>query len=166
LYSVKIFASGNLDEYILEDIIKAGAPIDGFGIGTRLDTSSDVPYLDCAYKLQEYAGKVRRKRSRGKATLPGRKQVYRYYDKDGKMSHDLLTTEDDKQDGRALIEPVMIGGKRLSPPRSLEDIRAYTSSELSLLPDRFKKLKDHPIYPVKISERIEELVKKVDREFR
>ena len=61
-------------------LLAAGAPIDGFGIGTHMDTSSDAPSLDCAYKLQEYAGIARRKRSEGKATWPGRKQVYRHYD--------------------------------------------------------------------------------------
>ncbi len=77
LEHVIIFASGDLDEYALRDMLAAGAPVDGFGVGTRLDTSSDMPYLDCAYKLQEYAGRARRKRSEGKATWPGRKQVYR-----------------------------------------------------------------------------------------
>ncbi|MGC1094963.1 MAG: nicotinate phosphoribosyltransferase, partial [Pseudolabrys sp.] len=74
---VSIFASGGLDEDYLAEIVQAGAPIDGFGIGTSLTTSSDVPALDCAYKLQEYAGQPRRKRSSGKATWPGRKQVWR-----------------------------------------------------------------------------------------
>jgi nicotinate phosphoribosyltransferase len=63
LREVRIFASGNLDEYILRDLIEGNAPIDAFGVGTRIDTSSDAPYLDCAYKLQEYAGRPRRKRS-------------------------------------------------------------------------------------------------------
>ena len=71
LHDVTIFASGNLDEYALRDLISNEAPIDGFGLGTRLDTSSDAPYLDCAYKLQEYAGRPRRKHSEGKATWPG-----------------------------------------------------------------------------------------------
>jgi nicotinate phosphoribosyltransferase len=69
------------------------APIDGFGIGTRMDTSADTPYLDCAYKLQEYAGIARRKRSEGKATWPGRKQVYRNYDDNGMMSGDTVTVD-------------------------------------------------------------------------
>ena len=77
---VRIFSSGGLDEFALQDFLRSGAPIDGFGIGTRLDTSSDAPYLDCAYKLVEYAGIPRRKRSEGKATFPGRKQVYRRFD--------------------------------------------------------------------------------------
>ena len=63
LSEVRIFASGHLDEYELQRLVNANAPIDGFGIGTRLDTSADAPYLDCAYKIQEYAGRPRRKRS-------------------------------------------------------------------------------------------------------
>ena len=69
---------------------QAGAPIDGIGIGTSLTTSADVPSIDCVYKLQEYAGLPRRKRSENKATWPGRKQVWRRYDADGRMAGDLL----------------------------------------------------------------------------
>lgn len=83
MHEVRIFASSNLDEYRLHELLAAGAPIDGFGVGTRINTSADSPYLDCAYKLQEYAGRARRKRSEGKATWPGRKQVYRRVDGDG-----------------------------------------------------------------------------------
>ena len=82
LAEVTIFASGGLDEDYVSEIVQAGAPIDGFGIGTSLTTSSDVPALDCAYKWQEYAGLARRKRSAGKATWPGRKQVWRRYGPD------------------------------------------------------------------------------------
>jgi nicotinate phosphoribosyltransferase len=72
LADTAIFASGGLDEDKITSLLRAGAPIDGFGVGTSLTTSSDVPALDCAYKLQEYAGSGRRKRSAGKATWPGR----------------------------------------------------------------------------------------------
>jgi nicotinate phosphoribosyltransferase len=85
LREVRIFASGNLDEYFLRDLIEGNGPIDAFGVGTRVDTSCDAPYLDCAYKLQEYAGQPRRKRSEGKTTWPGRKQVYRSFDRGGYM---------------------------------------------------------------------------------
>ena len=78
LREVRIFASGNLDEYILRDLIEGNAPIDAFGVGTRIDTSCDAPYLDCAYKLQEYAGRPRRKRSEGKTTWPGPKASLPY----------------------------------------------------------------------------------------
>ena len=77
----------------------ADAPIDGYGIGTSLTTSSDVPALDCAYKLQEFAGTPRRKKSEGKATWPGRKQVYRTFDAEGRMSGDVLGLADEPGEG-------------------------------------------------------------------
>ncbi len=104
LHDVSIFASGNLDEYALRDLIGNGAPIDGFGIGTRLNTSSDAPYLDCAYKLQEYAGRPRRKHSEGKATWPGCKQVYRRLDGFNRMASDILTFRRETLDGRSLAD--------------------------------------------------------------
>ena len=91
LADVTIFASGGLDEGELARLIEAGAPITGFGIGTSLATSEDAPALDCAYKLQEYAGLARRKRSAGKATWPGRKQVWRRLEPDGRMAGDILS---------------------------------------------------------------------------
>ena len=100
LQHVTIFASGGLDEDELVRILGANAPIDGFGVGTSLTTSSDVPALDCAYKLQEYAGIARRKRSVGKATWPGRKQVWRSFGDDGRMTGDVLALQDDRQSGR------------------------------------------------------------------
>src|SRR5919109_1698636 len=107
LQDVTIFASGSVDEYVLEKLMQKGAPIDGFGIGTHMDTSADAPYLDCAYKLVEYAGKARRKRSEGKVLWPGRKQVFRCYDDDGCMREDILSLEGDNVDGEALIRPMM-----------------------------------------------------------
>ena len=77
LRDAAIFASGNLDEYRMRALVEAGAPIASFGVGTSLTTSCDAPYLDAVYKLQEYDGVARRKRSTGKATWPGRKQVWR-----------------------------------------------------------------------------------------
>ncbi len=134
-----IFASGNLDEYRLREFIDAGAPIDGFGVGTRLGVSSDAPYLDCAYKLQEYAGIPRRKRSEGKATWAGRKQVYRYYDTDGRLARDCLTCADDARDGEALIQPVMQAGRRLARP-SLDESRAHALASMQRLPPPLQTL--------------------------
>ena len=138
---VSIFASGSLDEFELQEMLAKGAPIDGFGIGTRLDTSRDAPYLDCAYKLMEYAGTPRRKLSEGKATLPGRKQVYRSYDAAGRMCGDVLTVEGDEHEGEALIQPVMSGGQRLQEPETLEMIRERVSHSLERLPDSLCKLR-------------------------
>ena len=162
LADVTIFASGGLDEDIVRDIIKAGAPIDGFGVGTSLTTSSDVPALDCVYKLQEYAGLARRKRSAGKATWPGRKQVWRHYDAHGKRAGDVLSLEGDTQAGTPLIEPVMKDGRRLRPPPSLADIRALAAHELERLPQPLRDLVPQAHYPVTVADALVRLAADVD----
>src|SRR5262252_4826817 len=120
LPDVTIFASGGLDEDALADLLRARAPVDGFGIGTSLTTSSDVPAIDFVYKLQEYAGAPRRKHSDKKATWPGRKQVWRRYDADGRMAGDRIALERTRAANGAepLLDCVMRDGKRLraSPP--------------------------------------------------
>ncbi len=160
LPDVTIFASGNLDEFKLRDLISSGAPIDGFGIGSRLDASADAPYLDCAYKLQEYAGRPRRKRSEGKATWPGRKQVFRTYDQ-GLMAGDVVTLEDDPQAGEPLIRPVMQHGSRLESP-SLAETRARAAANLAQLPQHFRTLEDSTPYPVEISPPLRDLAQSLD----
>lgn len=165
LINVGIFASGSLDEQLLQEFVSTGVPIDGFGIGSRLDTSSDVPYLDCAYKLQEYAGRARRKRSTGKATWPGRKQVYRFQGVDGRMLYDLVTLEEDFQEGgKALIQPVMRAGQRLTPSPPLSDLRKHAAAELVCLPEHLRKFEVKPPYPVKISQALQDLTEAVDKQ--
>ena len=126
--------SGGVNEDVLQTMMKEKAPIDGFGIGVSLDVSIDAPALDCAYKLQEYAGKPRRKLSEGKATWPGRKQVWRAYDAEGRMRGDILSLESDKQPGETLIVQVMRGGKRVAPAPTLAQIRERAARELARLP--------------------------------
>jgi nicotinate phosphoribosyltransferase len=149
-----IFASGNLDEERVGALVAAGAPIDSFGVGTALTTSADAPALDAVYKLQEYAGRPRRKRSAGKATWPGRKQVYRYYAPDGRFARDAVTLETDRQPGEPLLRPVMRAGRRLPQP-SLRESRQHCRSQLERLPG-----KD---YPVEISPALRALAEEVDR---
>ncbi len=161
LTEVKIFASGGLDEYRLQSLA-VEAPIDGFGIGTRMNTSADKPYLDCAYKLQEYAGAPRRKRSEGKATWPGRKQVYRRREDSGKFASDLLTTADDDQPGEALLSRVMSGGMRVVRLPGLEDIRAHAAHQMDALAESLRGLEVATPYPVEVSERLRELTRLVD----
>ena len=163
LHHVIIFASGDLDEYSLRDMLAAGAPIDGFGVGTHMDTSSDLPYLDCAYKLQEYAGRARRKRSEGKATWPGRKQVYRRHDADGRMAGDVVTLETDPQPGEPLLQPVMREGRRLAPPPTLADVRRQAAENLARLPEPLRCLEEFA-YRVDISPALHQLAVEVDRQ--
>ncbi|HET6466713.1 MAG TPA: nicotinate phosphoribosyltransferase [Nitrospiria bacterium] len=166
LVDVKIFASGNLSEDRLRNLIETAAPIDGYGIGSDLVTSADAPHLDCAYKLQEYAGRARRKRSEGKATWPGRKQIFRRYGPDGRMREDLLTLDDRSEAGEPLIQAVMRAGRRLAPPAPLNELRAYAADQLAHLPEPFRGLRDVPPYPVKISDALTALANKVDAETR
>ena len=163
LTGVQIFASGGLDEDQLKSLGGAAAPIDGYGIGTALTTASDAPALDCAYKLQEYDGWARRKRSEGKATWPGRKQVYRRQDTDGTMAGDILTLEDDRQAGAPLIAPAMSGGKRCAAAPSLEDSRRHAARELARLPTPLRTLESGQAYPVEVAPRLRALAEEVDR---
>jgi len=159
---VTIFASSSVDEYVLEDLMDARAPIDGFGIGTHLDTSADRPYLDCAYKLQEYAGKACRKRSEGKATWPGRKQVFRVLNQAGRLDHDVLTLEKAPEQGEPLLRPVMGGGKRLGPQEGLSSLRQRTARELERLPDGLRSLTAQSGYEVRVSTALRSLADRVD----
>jgi nicotinate phosphoribosyltransferase len=163
LPEVRIFSSGSLDEYALKDLLARAAPIDGFGVGTHLDTSADAPFFDCAYKLMEYAGKPRRKRSEGKATLPGRKQVFRRYAPTGEMSGDTLTLESDRQSGEPLLAAVMRAGKRLAPVEPLADIRRRAAAQLAGLPAHLRRLDTEPPYPVTVAPALKTLVETVDQ---
>ena len=162
LGDVTIFASGGLDEDQLVAIARANAPIDGFGIGTSLTTSSDAPALDCAYKLQEYAGSPRRKHSAGKATWPGRKQVWRRSGPGGRMAGDTLSVEGDDQKGEPLIRPVMQAGKRVAGSPTLEGIRAHAARELQLLPPPLRELEPGATYTVEIGEALVDLTARFD----
>jgi nicotinate phosphoribosyltransferase len=162
LKHVTIFASGSVDEYVLERLLQKGAPIDGFGIGTHMDTSADAPYLDCAYKLVEYAGKARRKRSEGKVLWPGRKQVYRSYDEAGCITGDVLTVEGDMREGEPLIRQFMEGGQRVSAGESLHDLRKRALAEIKRLPRSLLSLERAPNYSVTVSEALRDLAQQVD----
>ncbi len=161
LRSVAIVASGGLDED--EILALRGAPIDSFGVGTSLTTSSDAPALDCAYKLQEYAGKPRRKRSAGKATWPGRKQVWRSYDAAGALAGDRVSLADERHDGEMLLKRVMTGGCRTEPATDLADIRARARDQLARLPAPLKRLEAFA-YPVEIGNSLRELAASLDHQ--
>ena len=163
LPDVKIVASGGLDEDALFALSRAGAPIDAYGIGTSLTTASDAPALDCAYKLQEYAGIARRKRSEGKATWPGRKQVWRRYDVSGRVAGDLVSLAGDRQQGEPLLQPVMRAGRRRSDVPDLAAARKHAQDQLSRLPIPLARLESFH-YPVEISAPLRELAAELDRQ--
>jgi nicotinate phosphoribosyltransferase len=162
LREVTIFASGGLEEDYIVEMVRAGAPIDGFGVGTSLTTSSDVPALDCAYKLQEYAGLARRKRSAGKATWPGRKQVWRRHGRDGRIAGDVLSLESDIHPGEPLIELVMKDGKRVGPGDGLSAIRARAAQDLARLPEPLRDLMPGETCSVDVDDALVRLAAEVD----
>jgi nicotinate phosphoribosyltransferase len=162
LGSVSIFASGDIDEYMIRYLLAEGAPIGGFGVGTKLDTSSDASYLNCAYKLMEYGGRARMKKSEDKATLPGRKQVFRSF-RDGIMAGDVISVEWEGEEGVPLIHPVMEKGRRLSAPQKLNDIRARAGDQIEALPPSLRTLEHSPPYPVRISPALDSLRAEVEK---
>ena len=153
LSRLEIFASGNLDEDGIAELLRRGAPIDAFGVGTRMGVSRDAPALDMAYKLTEYAGAGRLKTSPGKAILPGRKQVFRV-ERDGRAVEDVVARCGESLPGRPLLAQVMRRGRRLpGASEPLERTRARAAAELGLLPDSVRALEPAaPPYPVSISE--------------
>ncbi|CDH46376.1 MAG: nicotinate phosphoribosyltransferase [Candidatus Competibacteraceae bacterium] len=164
LAEVTLFGSSDLDEYRLRELLADGAPFDGFGIGTRLDASTDAPTLDLVYKLQDYAGRPRRKRSEGKATWPGRKQVYRQTAADSAFIGDCLGLEDQPRPGDSLLIKVMEHGRRLQPPEPLAVIRNRTRAQLAALPVALRAHQPAPPYPVTIAPELYELAARLDRE--
>lgn len=163
LARIRIFASGGLDAARIDALVRAGAPIDGFGVGTSLTTASDAPALDCAYKLQDYAGAARRKRSPGKATWPGRKQVWRRFDDAGGMIGDTIALEDETHAGTALLQPVMRAGRRVEPAEPMAAMRERARRNLAALPAGLKTLAaPDAAYPVSVSEPVRALAATVD----
>lgn len=151
LHEVQIFASGGLDEDTISTLLASRVPIDGFGVGTHMGVSSDAPYLDIAYKLCEYADQGRLKLSTGKPVLPGRKQVYRVLEH-GQAVRDMIARDDESCIGQPLLEPVMRGGKRITPVLPLTQIRQQARTRINQLPARVTALAPAvPAYRVTVS---------------
>ncbi len=166
LKDTAVFASGDLDEHALARLRAKSAPIDGFGIGTRLATSADQPYLNCAYKLEEYDGRPKRKTSEGKATWPGRKQVTRRLGEDGRLREDRVSLADEVPEGAGLLEPVMRGGLRIRPPEPLAALGERARQGLATLPDALTALTGQPPYRVAFSDALKALADALDNEAR
>jgi nicotinate phosphoribosyltransferase len=160
--AIEIFASGDLDEWRIAEIVASGCPIDSFGVGTRLGTSSDAPNLGVVYKLVEDDGGPVMKLSSGKVTVPGRKQVWRRRD------HDLLALESEgPQDGRPLLAEVMAGGTRTLDPEPLTEIRERRAESVAALPSRLHSLVGpEPPYQVVISEELSRLAERTQQQLR
>lgn len=155
LHSVQIIASSSLDEYEIDALMFAGAPIDGFGVGTAMGVSADAPYLDIVYKLTAYAGEGRVKLATDKPVLPGRKQIFRMSDGE-RDTGDTIARADEDLPGRPLLEQVMRGGKRLIPPtHHLDETRRNAAEQIARLPQSVLDLPEaDPPYPVEISSKL------------
>ncbi|MDR0373320.1 MAG: nicotinate phosphoribosyltransferase [Nitrososphaerota archaeon] len=169
LQYVKIFASGDLDEYRVTELLEKNSPIDSFGVGTKMGTSSDRPYLDVIYKLCETQNVDGRfspimKLSRDKNTLPGRKQVYRFRNGEGFFEKDVITLSDEPADGEAMLIKVMDGGKLMYKLPSLEEIRVLAAKNLSQLPQKYKVLVNSSLYPVELSLKLQNLTAVLKRQ--
>jgi nicotinate phosphoribosyltransferase len=156
LTNVRVFASGGLEELAIANLVAGGAPIDGFGVGTGMGVSSDAPSLDIVYKLVEYAGKGRLKKSPGKPILPGPKQVFRN-EPGGSAQSDVIARADEQQSGRPLLEEVMYAGERLAAGHvTLETSRARARDEIAKLPARIRSLNPaEPPYTVTVSRNLD-----------
>jgi nicotinate phosphoribosyltransferase len=153
LGEVRIFVSGNLDEHRVAELVRAAAPIDAFGVGTRLGTSEDAPNLDLVYKLAQLDGRPLLKLSTDKATLPGIKQVWRTVDGHGRFAGDVISLADEELDGVPLLAPRMRRGERVAEAvEELATIRGRAADQLAALPEAIRGLApaDSP-YPVEVS---------------
>jgi nicotinate phosphoribosyltransferase len=151
---VEIIVSGGLDEHDIAALLAAGAPIDAFGIGTRLNVSADAPSLDMVYKLVRLDGRDVLKLSPGKETWVGGKQVVRRVDGEGRLEGDTLALEEEPVPAGAvgLLEPVMRGGELVRPHPGLAELRAHCAGQLAALPPGLRRLRDAAAYPVVPSE--------------
>lgn len=159
-----IFASGAFDEYKVAQMVEEGAAIDSFGVGTKVGVSADAPYLDTAYKLVMFDGRPVIKLSKGKKTLAGPKQIFRFYDSSGMMKEDVLgQRQESLPSAQPLLEPVMEAGRRLGPPESLEAIRQRFQADFARLPEALKSLSPAPRYPVRLSAGLVSLQEQVEQ---
>ncbi len=171
LKEVKIFASGNLDEYKIKRLLKRGALIDNFGVGTHMGTSSDSPYLDVIYKLSQIGfdkGKFlpTMKLSQGKVTYPGKKQIFRIKNKSAIFIKDIIALDTEKMKGQPLLKKVINEGEVIYKSPSLEKIREFASKNLALLPEIYKEIYPKREYPVEISRGLRRLIKKLTKDLR
>ncbi|MBI4307995.1 MAG: nicotinate phosphoribosyltransferase [Chloroflexi bacterium] len=167
LHHVGIFASGGFDEYKIDEALEAGAPIDGFGVGTKVGTSADAPWMDMVYKMVHYGRRAVMKRSTGKATLADRKQVFRLRDSAGMFARDVIGLRDDDVPGaEKLLVRVMARGERVGPAPSLAQVREAFQRDFAALPEQYKGLVRLPRYPVEISPRLRALQEALDADLR
>lgn len=165
---VQIFASGDLDERRISSLLRHGAKIDAFGVGSALVAPTDARNLSMIYKLVELErdGKVREaaKLSESKSTYPGAKQVFRFANRSGKWRKDVIALANESHPTASpLLVPVMRAGKRLAPPEPLAAARARCAESLKHLPARLLSIQHAAPYPVRYSQPLKNLLQKVRR---
>jgi nicotinate phosphoribosyltransferase len=156
LTGVPILVSGGLDEHAVEAYLAAGAPIDAFGIGTRMNVSADAPYLDMVYKLVRFEDRDILKLSEGKETWVGAKQVVRTRRNDGRFAGDILALADEPvlAGAEPLLQPVMAAGELLRPHPALDGVRTHCAAQLRSLPEELRRLQGAGSYPVDYSDEL------------
>ena len=162
----KIIVSGGINEYKIKKLLDEGAPIDGWGVGTELVVSADVPYLDCAYKLVEYNGRPVMKFSKRKMTLPYRKQVYRFYE-NGIFKKDVIAKYNENiEGGKPLLKQYIKDGKLISKLPDINSIKEKAIKSFESLPDQYKDIEKTvhyiPEISLEIKKAVEELKKKLN----
>ena len=169
LPDVSIVASGGLDELDVDALVRDGAPIDAFGVGTKVGVSADAPWTDMAYKLVRYGSRPVLKLSTGKASLPGEKQVFRLRDGSGRMVEDVIALHGEGEpdagnlSSEPLLQQVMREGRVVEAPPGLDEVRERLRRDLESLDDGVKVLRDPVLYPVGLSPRLEGLRDDLER---
>ena len=166
LTDTRIFVSGDLDEFVISDLLADGAEIDSFGVGTALATSKDAPTLSGVYKLvdvdfgQGPMGRV--KLSSEKSTYPCRKQVFRKVEPDGSFGSDIIARENESYPNtEPLLTCVMRQGKRIGQRPPLKDVQQTARSFLSKLPEAYRRLKNPERYPVRFSDDLQNRLEEI-----
>ena len=160
---VRIVASGGLDEYEISRLVREEAPIDIFGVGTKVGTSADAPYSDMSYKLACYDGRPVMKLSPEKVSPPGIKQVYRLLDGKRNFRRDVVALlEEELPWGEPLLETVMEGGQKTRPEPALSEMRERFNADFDRLADHFKQIISPPRYPVTFSPALQRLTSQVE----
>ncbi|MGD9329926.1 MAG: nicotinate phosphoribosyltransferase [Desulfobacterales bacterium] len=156
LPDMKIYASSSFDEVRIAEVVQAGAPIDAFGVGTRVGVSADAPYLDIVYKLVRLGNRDVRKLSPGKANWAGKKQIFRQSDPDGFFREDIIGCRKETiPEAQPLLKPVMVRGRRITSEIALIDIRDHFAKQFGSLAQGYKDIHRYEAYPVRVSEALQ-----------
>ncbi len=170
LEKTKIFATSDLDEYVISELLARGAQVDAFGVGTSLATSKDAPALGGVYKLvdvySDEGPSYRAKLSGGKATYPGCKQVFRSLGPNGIYTGDLIARCNEQHPSeQPLLVEVMKEGMRIDPSPELNKIRERAKKELSRLPAGVRRLHHPSSYPIRFSHELQQLLEEFRSRF-